>query len=63
MIYVITNPELGWDCVCGVYNADSEQQVAESYVEQTNLKEGQTAEEWMEEHNYIIHEISLIKLN
>lgn len=22
-VYVVTNPELGWDCVVGVFNADS----------------------------------------
>lgn len=63
MIYIITNPELGWDCVCGVYEADSEQQVAEYYVEASSLKEDQTAEEWMEENNYIIHQTILRKIN
>lgn len=28
-VYVTTNPELGWDCVTGVYLADSEQSVIE----------------------------------
>lgn len=63
MIYIITNPELGWDCVCGVYEADSKQQVAEYYVKASSLKEDQTAEEWMEEYNYIIHETTLRKIN
>lgn len=22
-VYVVTNPELGWDCIVGVFNADS----------------------------------------
>lgn len=22
-VYVVTNPELGWDCVVGVFNSDS----------------------------------------
>ena len=28
-IYVLTNVEMGWDCVCGVYLANSEDEVIE----------------------------------
>ena len=63
MIYVITNPELGWDCICGIYEADSQQQVAENYVDEEDLKEGQTPEEWMEDNNYVIHQQYITKLN
>ncbi len=28
-VYVLTNPELGWDCVTGVYLANSEADVIE----------------------------------
>jgi hypothetical protein len=30
-IYVITNPELGWDCVMGVYKAESEE-IVKQYI-------------------------------
>lgn len=26
-VYVVTNPELGWDCLVGVYKASSEEEV------------------------------------
>ena len=29
-VYVITNPELGWDCVCGVIKATSSMTEAEA---------------------------------
>lgn len=60
-IYVITNPELGWDCVCGVYEADSEEDVAINFIEE-ELEEGQTPLGWMEEHSYVIHDKYLIKI-
>ena len=28
-LFDLTNPELGWDCVCGVYFAESEEAVVE----------------------------------
>lgn len=31
MIYVVTNPENGWDCVVGVYEADSKE-IVEQYL-------------------------------
>lgn len=35
-IFVITNPELGWDCVCGVYAAESEEALIEYLGEDYN---------------------------
>jgi len=35
-IYVTTNPELGWDCVTGVYLANSEQDVIDYLGEEYN---------------------------
>lgn len=40
-VYVVTMPELGWDCVVGVFNADS--------VSQAKLEEVFNSEE------YVIH--------
>lgn len=61
-IYVVTSPELGWDCVCGVYEADSEEEVAENFVIEQELEEDQTPLGWMEEHSYVIHSQYLIKI-
>lgn len=40
-IFVTTNPELGWDCVTGVYLADSEEdlieQLGEDYDEEMDI--------------------------
>lgn len=33
-IFVITNPELGWDCVTGVYLANTEQDVIDHLGEE-----------------------------
>lgn len=41
MVYVVTMPELGWDCVVGVFNSDS---VSEETLKNT-----------FPEHQYIIH--------
>lgn len=49
MIYVVTNPDRGWDCVCGVYDAQSENEVKKIYCEETAT----TIEEF--EENYIVH--------
>jgi hypothetical protein len=35
-IFVLTNPELGWDCVCGVYAAESEEALIEYLGEDYN---------------------------
>lgn len=44
--FVVTCPENGWDCVIGLYYAESSQEVA-------NLLETLYGEDW--EDRYIIH--------
>lgn len=44
-VYVVTNPELGWDCVIGVYDA--------KYVTLLSLQEE------FPEDEYVIHEQTL----
>lgn len=41
MVYVVTMPELGWDCVVGVFNSDS--------------VSAETLENTFPEDQYIIH--------
>lgn len=62
-IFVVTCPENGWDCVCGVYEANSENDVAEQYCSQNNIGNIESAENWMDENNYIIHQTSFTKIN
>jgi len=62
-IFVVTCPEAGWDCVCGVYEANSEKEVAEQYYAENNVDDIESAENWMDENNYIIHQTSLTKVN
>lgn len=56
-VFVITNPQHGWDCVCGVF---STREKAFEYLKEisSDLKGGRI-EEWAEENNYIIHETIL----
>lgn len=35
-IFVVTNTEMGWDCVCGVYLANSKQEVIDYLGEEYN---------------------------
>jgi hypothetical protein len=46
-IFVITNPELGWDCVRGVYAAESEEALIEYLGDDYN------------EDRHVIHDCSL----
>lgn len=63
-IFVVTNPELGWDCVVGVYKANSEEEVADYFVKNRDIKleEDETSEDWMENENYVIHQEYLTEL-
>ena len=56
-VFVITNHELGWDCVCGVF---STREKALDYLKEisSDIKGGRI-EEWADENNYIIHETIL----
>ena len=59
-VFVITNPELGWDCVCGVF---STREKALDYLEEIgiddDLEDGMSFEEFIEKNNFIIHETIL----
>lgn len=46
-VYVVTMPELGWDCVVGVFNADS--------------VSVETLEKTFPESQYVIHGSYLVK--
>lgn len=50
-VYVITNPELGWDCVMGVYQASSEEAVKKRFFKELGYDE--IPEDW--DNTYVIH--------
>ena len=56
-IFVVTNTEMGWNCVSDVYEADNKQQVINMFLEQT----GETEEQW--ERTNVVHKKTLYKLN
>lgn len=49
-VFVVTNPELGWDCVVDVYTAESEKQVEEHLSEVYGIPVEEVQDE------YVIHE-------
>lgn len=51
-VFVVTNVESGWDCVRGVYYADSEEALAKLLADEEDL----SVEEW-EETNIIHNEL------
>lgn len=55
MIFVVTRPEDGWNCVYGVYEADSKQQVYQSIADEQGDSVRNT------EGTFIVHEPSEIK--
>ena len=56
-IFVITYPESGWDCVGGIYEADSKEQVLEFIAEER----GETMDNL---NDVIVHEVfEITKLN
>jgi hypothetical protein len=57
-IYVVTNPTEGWDCVCGVYQGNSEEEVMKQYIAKYG-EEVEDVEKWFEDNNLIVHESSL----
>ena len=63
IIYVVTNPELGWDCVVGCFSdSDSIAEYLEDHYQEF-LEETQstyTFNEFLELNHYIIHEKILI---
>jgi len=58
-IFVITCSEMGWDNVCGVYSAKTEEDVAFAYVDDKNITNSKQALEWMKKHAYIIQQHTL----
>ena len=57
-IYVVTNPENGWDCVVGVYEAESEEAVKKYLLWELGYDE--EPEDW--EDRRIIHRQSITKV-
>ena len=71
-VYVVTNPELGWDCVCGVYKSlDSvkrffipEEDMEEHIDSSGDLKESsaffsmssEDLQAWVSSTEYVVHE-------
>lgn len=51
-IFVVTNPESGWDCVRGVYEAESEEQLKKWLLKDDGYEE--EPENW--EYTHCIHE-------
>ena len=52
-IYVVTNPELGWDCVVGVFSASDEDIVYE-YLCREGYGENYTEENFEATKNYYV---------
>ena len=55
-VIVVTNPELGWDCVVGVFS--SEQAVLDSWMNQENDEPWETWEQFKAndlDGDYIVH--------
>lgn len=50
-IFVVTRPEDGWDCVQGVYKADSEDRVKEQLMDVCGMTDEQV------ENKFIVHEV------
>ena len=62
--FVVTCASGGWDNVRGVYIANSEKEVAKRFLEDRDIDDVGTSDpqEWMEEHDYIIHDKQIINL-
>lgn len=62
--YVVTDNSAGWDCVRGVYMANSEDEVAQEMLDEygQKLENGQSFDDWLESNDYIIHETSIIEV-
>ena len=58
-IYVVTNPEAGWDCVNGVYKAENEEQV-KKFIKDMDGYKGDD-DEWDSVH--VIHETTMIDIS
>lgn len=57
-VYVITNPELGWDCVCGVVEADkdmSEDEAITKHLKSWDNYSDEDIEEILADGSYIAH--------
>ena len=57
-VYVITNPELGWDCVCAVVKAKSEEEALDKFRKSFEDYDLEYDEEF---DNYIAHYETLLK--
>lgn len=60
-IFVVTDPEMGWDCVHGVYEAKSEEDVKKHLMKEQGYTEENLPGHW--DDNNIIHETTLRKIN
>ena len=57
-VYVITNHELGWDCVCGVVNAQEvsdEEAAIVKYLKAGDNYSDEDIEEILADNSYIAH--------
>jgi hypothetical protein len=61
MLFVVTNPQNGWDCVSGtIYEADNEEQVLQHIADERGI----TLEELEDNNDTIVHETyDITKLN
>jgi len=61
-VFVITNPQHGWDCVCGVFSTREKANEYLKFIYDQNsgdMEEEMSLEEFIEEATYIIHETIL----
>ncbi len=56
-LYVVTNPELGWDCVVGVFRADSEDAVYQHIANERSRDVQDIKDEYVVHHKPYIREI------
>lgn len=55
LLFVVTNPEAGWDCVSGVYEEES-QEILKKFLLQ---REGYSEEPENWEYTHCIHEVTI----
>ena len=54
IVYIVTNPELGWDCVCGVFETKKEA------IECCAKYDGVKVDDWKEDNSMcVIHSETL----
>lgn len=61
-IFVITDAQRGWDCVCGIYEAGSEYDVKVYYAADCGIEEDE-CEQWFDDNLLFVHQDKIIKIN